>query len=263
MVLITQETDADSIRLLEYLGKEAVYNSFLISDIQNYGFDKPYQQVYAKRGTTLDYEGVYLKYYNNLILAGEPEALDIPFVTKLAAQGVDTIMGKVELVRPVSAALNSDSCFTEKSLYSLKSVDKLPPLDSRVKIAGLADVDEIYEFLMRIPSFRQTYSVKEMIINRIQKNEGMHCFIRGEKGIIAHANSAARTDWTNMLGGIAVEPQYRGKGLATSVTACLCREILSTNREPCVFSEVPEDHSLFVRLGFEEIGKWGVAQIKH
>lgn len=247
--------------LLSYLEQEAKYNTFLISDIQHYGFDKPYQQIYVNLGPDSQFVGVYLKYYGNLILAGETSGLDLPFLVDCISQGVDTIMGKASLVQSVVEALPMKYDFTIKTLLSIDKTDKLQPPSSLIQTAGLNDVDDIYSFLMGIPSLRQSYANKDMLINRIKSGEGTHLFIKQGGKIIAHANSAAQTRKSCMLGGLGVATPYRNKGLGTSLIAALSRKSLAAGRTPCVLTEASADHSLFTRLGCEEIGKWGIAEI--
>ncbi len=247
---------------MAHLKRESVYNTYLLSDIQSHGFDKPYQQVYVNRTDNGDIQGVYLKHYNNLILDGDPLRIDVPFLVRLIGRDIDTVMGKASLVEPLAAAIPTASSYVSKGFYRLRLEDHLPPAHRQVETAGLSDVDEIHDFLMTIPSFEQIYSAKEMIETRIQNGDGTHMFIRDNSGrIVAHANSAAQTDDAAMIGGVAVSEEERGRGLGSAVTAALCRRILSGGRSPTLFSEVPPGQSLFPRLGFEQVGKWGVLQL--
>ena len=72
--MVKRCTGEDESRLLDFLEKDAVYHTFLLADIRNYGFDQEFQTVYAG----LEEERithVYLKFYGNLIVAGDAKAL--------------------------------------------------------------------------------------------------------------------------------------------------------------------------------------------
>ena len=46
-----------------------------------------------------DCVGVFLKYFNNFILAGDEEKLDYEKIAGLATEEITTVMGKADIVR--------------------------------------------------------------------------------------------------------------------------------------------------------------------
>ena len=254
-------TESDRADLTAYLEREAAYHTFLLSDIALYGFDHPFQTVFARRTPGGTISGVYLRYYNNLILAGE--APEPEFVVRMLAGGTDTVMGPAAAVSAAARALPIPCVYSEKRLLALSSPCRLPPGPPDVRLAGAEDAPRIHAFLMYIPEFRRMYASEEMISNRIRSGEGLHLFLEREGRIAAHVNSAARTAGACMLGGLAVAAPYRGQGLAADLLAALCRRELLAGRRPAVFSDLPPGRSLFGKLGFEEIGGWGVLTIQN
>lgn len=254
-----QCAEGDRAELTDYLEREAAYHTFLLSDIALYGFDHPHQKVFAARGAGGEISGVCLRYYNNLILAGAPP--EPGFAAEMLAQGADTVMGPAAAVEAVSRALSAPHSYMEKGLLALASERALPPGLPEARPAEAEDAPRIHAFLMTIPAFRQMYASAEMIVGRIQSGEGLHLFLERDGHILAHANSAARTAKACMLGGLAVAPDCRGRGLAAGLLATLCRRELGEGRRPAVFSDLPPERSLFYKLGFEEIGRWGVLNV--
>lgn len=75
--------------------------------------------------------------------------------------------------------------------------------------------------------------------------------------MVAHANSAARSDFYTMIGGLAVQEEIRGAELSAVLLEELCKNILSEGRKPCCFSDRGESHNIFTKLGFGKVGIWG------
>lgn len=246
--------------IMTFLQREAVYNTFLISDIQSHGYDKDYQQVHLSLDHRGACRGVYLRYFNNLILAGDATEEDAPFIVSLADSRVETVMGKAGAVAPVEARLSAPHSYARKELLHLPDGQQLTA-DLPARTASLSDVERVHAFLMSITEFQQIYAAKDMIKNRILNKEGQHLYLERDGQIIAHANSAAGTEHTCMLGGVAVAPKHRGQGLAKGLVSTLCRGLLAEGKTPCPFSEVPREQSLFAAIGFKKIGDWGVVAL--
>ncbi|EQI88936.1 acetyltransferase family protein [Clostridioides difficile P2] len=61
-----------------------------------------------------------------------------------------------------------------------------------------------------------------------------------------------------MIIGVGTHPKYRAKGLATKCLIKLCSELLRENKIPCLFYDNEEAGKIYKKLGFENIGKWGI-----
>lgn len=259
--MVERCTNKDEKKLLDFLGQEAVFNTFLLADIGNYGFDQEFQTVYADRdGEAV--RNVYLRFYGNLIVAGEAESLDEDFVRRLTADWKpDVVMGKAALVEALERILPGYD-MAEKNLYVLESGDGLLEEDGLLEGAVMkrgvpGDEDKIHAFLMEIPEIRALYASKEMIADRLRSGDGTHLYLERDGELIAHVNSAAKSPFTVMLGGAAVKKTERGRGLEAFLVSALCREILKEGKKPCCFCDRGEEHNLFVRIGFKCAGKWG------
>ena len=96
--MIKQCTNEDKELLLAYLKDEDVYNTFLIADIESYGFEQEFQKVYMEisKGQC---RGVYLTFYQNLIIYSKENEINITFLQNLFIDfQPDIIMGKLECI---------------------------------------------------------------------------------------------------------------------------------------------------------------------
>lgn len=260
--MIRKCDETDYSMLMDYLSREPVYHTFIMADIERYGFDKDYQQVYVQEiGPGTGISGIFLKYYNNFIAAGEAELIDFSEAAGLVTDEITIIMGMSKLVECIGSALGRTHMYERKTLYVLHKRAEAEA-NSEVRLATLQDVDRIYGFLMDIPQLRPLYSSKAMIENRIRSGEGIHVVMEREGRVIAHGNSAASTDRTVMLGGIGVSLSQRRQGCAAAIVNRLCAEIQKNGRLPCVFAGDLASRAMCKALGFEEYGFWGVAQLE-
>ncbi len=261
--MVIQCTEKEERILLDYLKQEAVYHTFLLADIANFGFDHEFQTVYGDIRDDQVY-GVYLKFYGNLIVAGRAEDIDEGFLQKLfESWKPDVVMGKEAVVNRIFKLL-PDYTASSKGLYALEQdlsgwKEKNYTLPEGVELIKGQPGDEhrIHSFLMEIPEIRAMYTSKEMIGDRLRNGDGTHLFLVREGKIIAHVNSAAKSPYYVMIGGVAVCEEERGQHLSAILIEKLCREILEEGRKPCCFSDRGEEHNIFVQMGFEKAGFWG------
>lgn len=261
MVRKCQEHDREA--LIKYLGREAVYNTFLLADIAEFGFDKDFQTVYIDE-VQGEIRGVYLRFYQNLLLYTNDKKINEPFLNKLLSGFTpQVIMGRMEEIQAVSEMLDGYT-MNVKELYLLHSGAQLTDqkddtLNSfRMQKAVQEDAEAVFEFLQSMPELKQLYTSRQMIEDRICKNSGVHYLIKENDKIIAHANSTAQSDYTVMIGGVATAPEYRGRSLAGQIVSRLSREILDSGRFPCLFTDRGTERNLYCRLGFTSVGKWAV-----
>lgn len=254
-------TAEDENVLREYLAEEKEYNTFLLADIAAYGFDDPCQDIWMETEEGVC-EGVYLRFYTNLLVYSQDEGLKQSSIeTILKKFPVFVIMGKSSTVKDISKFLAEEYGCSEKQLFRLQTTEKLRDTVPDVLQAEEKDVEDIFDFLGNIPQIRALYTSKEMIRDRIVSGDGVHLFMRDGKTIISHGNSTTEAEQTVMIGGVATNEMYRKKGYASCVVSALCSYILNRGKTPCLFAEnglTP----FFERLGFESLGGWSTLERK-
>lgn len=251
--MVRKCTEKDRESLMDYLRREAVYNTFLLADIGDFGFDKDFQTVYMDIEDEI--RGVYLCFYQNLILYADE--VNLAFLGELLKIYVpDVVMGKMENVRQAQKLLPEYSLGV-KDLYLLEKPEKLLGQETDIQEGTLSDVDDIFDFLQTIPEIRNLYTSKQMIHDRIAGNTGTHYLIRRDGAVVSHANSTAQSSYTTMIGGVATARGYRGQNLAGSIVSRLCRDILARGKTPCLFCDRGEEHNLYCKIGFTKVGQWG------
>lgn len=257
MIIRCDEGHRDA--LLRLLESQPLQNTFLLADIEGYGFEVDFQKVWME--TDAEKPAVYLLFYDNLsVFAPAAENLNAAWVARLMAEhDVSCLMGRLELVAPLAEAggvpLNS------KVLCGRRTPVPGPDDDS-IKVAGPEDVDEIHAFLNTIPEFASMYASRDMIAGRIATGGGVHLIIREEGRIIAHGNTAAASRHAVMMGGIATAQPYRHRGYAGRIVAQLCRIIARQGKTPCTLSTKGFYDDYYQPEGFDFLCDWGMTTKK-
>ena len=270
--MIIQCTKEQESQLFNYLKEEAVYNTFLLADIMNYGFDKDFQTVYGEFDENGNCHGVYLRFYENLIVYTKTDdKLSSPvltnegtlFLNRLFCQWTPAvIMGKADTVCAINSLLDTEKySYSERPLYLLENDTSLIDTnDFSIHKGTSKDAEDIYRFLASIDEMKTLYSSKEMIADRLENGDGTHYFIKNGNTLIGHANSAAVSIYTVMIGGVATAVKHRNRTYASALVSALCRDILASGKKPCLFCTRNEEHNLFCRLGFFKAGSFGVLE---
>ena len=249
--------EQDRKHIKEYLKQEAEYNTYILADIDDFGFDSEFQTVYVDEEND-SIKGVYLCFYQNLIMYSKDNDINTEFLRELFTEYTpDVVMGKLENVN-LATELLPDYNIKAQRLYFLNDPANLENDENDIEKAQPGEAGEIFDFIQTIPEIRNLYTSKQMIIDRLEKNAGIHYLIRRGGKIVSHANSAAGSEYTTMIGGVSTDAEFRGKKMASRIVSRLCRDIMAEGKRPCLFAADREKHNFYTRIGFERAGQWGI-----
>lgn len=250
---------------MKYCLGEPNINLFILGDIENFGFENDFQEVWFQTAEDR-LTGIVMRYYDNLILYSKDLNMDFEEVkTLLDTQNVRIISGKGTVMDNFYPLIANQFLKREMTFCELADPSKLAEGADEVLVAQEADAVEIAEVYGRISEFAGIYASevetrRKQIANRIKSKEGVHMFIRRGGKIISHANSAGETSVSGMLGGILTLPEYRNQGLASKVISALCRDLAQHGKSACLFYSNSKVEKLFQRLGFQATNKWTILE---
>ena len=144
---------------MQYLKAEPVYHTFLLSDLECYGFEHEFQQVYMQEKEGIC-EGVVLRYYNNLILSEFIEKPECKKIAELVTSEITTVMGKGENVEQVMRCVDRKWEIIYNTLYVHQNMKSLEKKGGEIRREEKKDIERIYEFLMTFPEMRALYAGK-------------------------------------------------------------------------------------------------------
>ena len=265
--MLIKASELERAAIVDYCMSEPNFNIFILGDIENFGFEGAYLDIwiqYLEDRIT----GVVLRYHDNLLLYSKAMDMDFWEVKALLStmkvkviSGKDTVMGRFH-------PLISDR-FSKRQMVFCELMDPKSLMTDigELVIAEEKDAGEIAEAFGLIGEFAGMYAADvqsrcSQILHRIRSREGIHMVIRRAGRIVSHGNTTAESSASGMVGGIFTLPEYRGQGLAGLIISALCASLARRGKSACLFYDNPEAGSLYRRLGFRETGNWTILGVK-
>ncbi|MGL5755544.1 MAG: GNAT family N-acetyltransferase [Paraclostridium sp.] len=255
--MILKLNDSHKEIVLNYVSKEPNINLFIIGDIEQYGFDKDFQEIWGKFDSENNLKGVLLRYSNNFIPYIENLDEDVCEFKKIIKEykGEKFISGKDDIVEKFSDILEN---YEKRIMYfcELRDNKKLLPWDESIKLAKEEDANRIHDLISTISEFSVQDSIKE-IRYKIRNNNKIAYYIEDDKkDIITISQITAENSKSAMVVGVATRKEYREQGYMTKCLSKLCYDFLQKNKSLCLFYDNPKAGKVYQKIGFKEIGIW-------
>lgn len=265
--------EKDREQILAYVCDEPSFNLFIIGDIEAFGFEEAFQEIWACFDDADIVHGVLLRFNESFIPYWKDEAFDVTaFVncindfrnsvdndgnTKeqkgLILSGKERIMSKMHPFFPE---------LTPKPTYfcELNSTKMLPSVDKEVKIAVEADAERIFQLMETIDEFKISVPPAR-IAHKIKTKTGRIYYKEDLNGnIISVAQTSAENSLSAMIVGVATHRDHRGQGLMSACLSQLCSDLLQEGKSLCLFYDNPSAGKIYHRIGFQTIGQWVMLQ---
>ena len=245
--------------LYEFIKKEAEINLFIIGDVELFGFDKDFQEVWAQLDRDMSYRAVLLRYKTHFVFyapSTEYNAFGFSDIIKSYDDRFD-LSGKREIL---SALLEKLECkkIREQYFSKLSSKEELRKLDSHyiMESPSVKDAEEIYSLRGQIVEFNDFKTTIENTREVLKGEMGRYFVIRLEGKIVSAASTTAENSMSAMVVSVMTHPEYRKRGLAGACVQKICEELLGEGKGLCLFYDNPRAGSVYRKLGFKEIGQW-------
>ena len=258
--MIRKLTEADRELCLEFVSSQPAENLFIIGDIEAFGFDTEFQDVWADFDINGRLRGVLLRYYKNYI-AYAPESFDAVGFADIIKndQEAQMVSGIVQIIAPLIDHLKSEIC-SERTLFYAKCEDNSmldKNLDvSKVREATLEDIDRLLELRGSIPEFSEVGSNPDSVKHAMQTGVARTFYIEDDGKMVSAASTTAENTYAAMVVAVCTLENYKKRGYATACLTKLARELLSEHKMLCLFYDNPEAGKIYKRLGFVDIGQW-------
>ncbi len=256
--MIRKLSEQDRAKVLEYLSEEPSINLFIIGDIENFGFDESFQELWGDFEKNGEYKAVMLRYHESFIVYSKN--------SKFNVNGFKEIISSFEGNKIISCKNSLAGSFenlipelTKKRYYfcELSSKDNLLNFSNvNIKTALPEDaariselINEIDEFATEIPASRLAESIKN-------KSKRVYYIENEKREIISTAQTAAENSKSAMIVGVATKKGYRKRGLMSACMSKLCSDVLDERKTLCLFYDNPDAGKVYHKLGFEKIEDW-------
>lgn len=258
--MIRKLTEQDREQVLKYLYQEPALNIFTIGDIENFGFDVDYQDVYAD---IIDgqYDSVLLRYRKNILYYCHETRIDKDWITLIKELDFEFISGRkslTDLILPYFSDLK------EKPMYFCEADSFDPSFDIKdnkiIDIKTKDDIALMFDLLKSIEEFdsMKSENKEKFIENKLNALKHSKSYMIKEDGLcVSTVSTVADTTTAAMVVAVATNPLYRGKGYASSLMKHLLKEYLINRKKSlCLFYDNPAAGKIYHRLGFVDKDMW-------
>ncbi|HAQ07488.1 MAG TPA: GNAT family N-acetyltransferase [Bacillus bacterium] len=257
--MIRKLKEADNAIVMGFLSEEPSINLFIIGDIEAFGYETEFQDLWGQFNDNSELEAVLLRFHNSFIPYTKGENIDIPafadimkgYQEKIFLSGKTEIVAEFEGIKGLALGKKQVTYFAECT-----SAEHIGETDRQIKIATKSDMDRIINLRSTIEEFAPNPEARKMLMQAIETGTGRTYYIEEDGKMVASASTAAENSVSAMIVGVCTHNDYRRKGLATAVMQKLFQDVMSEGKILCLFYDNPEAGSIYKRLGFKDIGMW-------
>lgn len=256
--MIRKLCEQDRELALQFLSEEPCMNLFLIGDIENFGFDCDFQEVWGQFADNGKLEGILLRYHNNFLPYYKDEQFDnegFKRIIKYYKKGNVIISGKESIVKKYRYLFPYKKV---KKMYfcEMRDDEQICPNNKEIKIASVDDAERICKMIDTIDEFTNASSVN-IIKQKIVDESGRVYYIEDDDGeVISVSQTTAENTKSAMVVGVATKKEHRRQGYMNECLSKLCEDVLAEGKMLCLFYDNPEAGSVYHKMGFKAIGKW-------
>ncbi|MGG2015490.1 GNAT family N-acetyltransferase [Bacillus sp. S10(2024)] len=257
--MIRKLTEQDHKQVISFLRKEAAFNLFLIGDIEAFGYNQEFQELWGQFTIENKLHAVLLRFHDSFIAYAEDSFQPEAFMNQFLNYDHIKLSGKSEVVEQFENFTNLNlgkklqtyfcECTTAKQL--IKDTSK-----EDIKIATAFDVDRIMHLRKQITEFTLADNSGKLLRQAIETNTGRTYYIEKNGEIIACASTSAENSLSAMVVGVCTHPNHCGKGYASNIVSKMIQDFIAEGRTLCLFYSNPAAGRIYKRLGFEDIGTW-------
>lgn len=253
--MIKKAGEKDKRRLLDYANKRASENLFIVGDIESYGFDKEYQDIWYEE-INGRIEAIYLKYRDNFVLYSESNHFDPKAVANLIFQnGINYLNGLASCVATIHPYI--EALFVRQNCYYCVLDDQTKLIrENQSILVKETDLDAIAELVASIKEFNYT---KEKALATVKRNFDEHAkqsIIKIDDQIVTYAAVTVESSTAGMIVSVCSAVNYRNQGYATKNVSSLVKQLVKENKSACLFYDNPSAGSIYHAIGFKTVDEW-------
>ena len=250
---------SDNERVMDFLRDEAALNLFIIGDIEAFGYDSDFQELWGFFGEDHDLSAVLLRFHNSFIPYAKTGTVPVKEFSKIIKSFPDKIFlsGKSDLVEKFENIPGLELGKKQVTYFAECNTDEyFGQTDYEIKKANPEDVDRIIELRSGIEEFYPNPNAREIILQSLKTGTGRTYYLEQEGQMVASTSTAAENSMSAMIVGVCTHIDYRRKGLATAVMQKLFKDVMNEGKLLCLFYDNPNAGRIYKRLGFVDIGMW-------
>lgn len=257
--MILKVNDKFKRKFWEYVSHEECINLYIIADVESYGFETEFQNVWMQIDDNEDVTSVMLKYYKNLIVYSYKNNYDLQeMICHIKNLDIEYINGKKSVIDKLITQYLDYRDKKEGLFCCLKNINDLDFSDidnCRVHKADVKDLKNIYNLLCE----KESYNLDEYLQSKSYQLKTNSCriyYIKKDNELVSTCSTSVENDFLGMLNGLKTKHEYRKQGLATYIVYSISKSLLSEGKYPCTIYYDKESEKVYKKIGYEIEDRW-------
>ncbi len=261
---IRKLTKKDNDQLMKFVKTESEYNLFIIGNIENFGYDRDFMDVYAEYIDDRIVSCV-MRYWNNVVYYTVNSETSQSVIDLINSFDYKYISGKKNVIAQIIGRVEYKK-FTEDFFAKISDLRTVRKIDYDVKKANTEDdLIKVSDLLVTIDEFSHSANdlndfIKSNLYSLDSDNDDNIYLIEEEGVVISSATTSASNKYNAMLIGVATDKARRGEGIASDLVYIIAKEFIDKGKTLCLFYDNPAAGSIYKKIGFEEVGKWSILE---
>ncbi|MCP8968921.1 GNAT family N-acetyltransferase [Ectobacillus ponti] len=250
----------DHGRVYAFLAEEPSFNLFLLGDLEAFGYEQAFQELWGDFTEDGALRAVLLRYYDSFVPYAKGEFDAAGLARCMIGYEGFTLSGKAAVTEAFEH-VQGLSLGKKRSMYFCECRDAaaavLVPAHG-IKRAHLEDASRIVSLRHTIEDFVVPPDAEERFRKSMTSKTGRTYYIQENGQAVASAATAAENSMSAMVVAVCTHPDFRQKGYASRVVAQMIRDITAEGKTLCLFYDNPDAGRIYKRLGFQDIGMWNM-----
>ncbi|GAA0124985.1 GNAT family N-acetyltransferase [Clostridium sp. CTA-19] len=257
--MILKLDDSHNIELLNFLKVKKELNLFMISDLENYGFNKDFLEYWGEFDENYKLIAVLMRFYEDFTIYSKEEFDVLGFSKIIKKYNFKLLGGERKAVEKFGKYINAKE---KRNMYFAKldkndDLYKGELLKKAIKIE-VKDAVKILELHEIINDGKIIEDVKRFQKKFIDKTGRGYYLLNNKNKVVCSAETTAENSYSAMIVGVCTHIDYRGCGYATALVSKLCIDLLLEGKTVCLFYDNPIAGKIYKNIGFIEIGFWSL-----
>lgn len=259
--MILKVNDKLKRKFWEYVSYEECINLYIIADVEIYGFEAEFQDVWMQIDENDNTTSIMLKYYKNLIVYSYENNYDLQeMIAHIKNLDIKYINGKKSVIDKLTTKYIDYIEKKECLFCTLKNINQLDfgeIGEYKVHKADIKDLKNIHNLLCQ----EKKYNLEEYLHSKSYQLKTNSCriyYIKKNKEIISTCSTSVENDFLGMLNNLMTKNEYRNQGISTYLVYSISKSLLSEGKYPCVIYYDEESEKIYKDIGYEIKDKWTI-----
>lgn len=255
--MIRELSEQDHEIVFPFLKRDPSINLFIIGDIEAYGYETDFQELWGDFDDNGDLLGILLRYRDSFVVSGTDYDKD-GFIEVMKGYTFSGVNGSKEHVLKLEADLKALGLVPRDTYFAECQNPVQNVSDIKVEVADAKDAERIAKLECQITEFvRNSWEGRAAeIAQKLEAKGGRTYFVEEAGEMVSVVSTTAENSLSAMVVGVATLPDYRKKGYTTAILSRILEDLLEEKESVCLFYDNPEAGSIYKRAGFADIGMW-------